>query len=552
MESMRDLNKNDGVEQVEQDDAKTKLSTIASPSTVDPPVKTIHEVYSPELAKAMASATPMNALSGRSFKLYFIMMVGFLNAVSSGFDGSLMSGINAMDQYLDFFGYTTTGASTGVIFMIYVAGNCVGSLFAGPFCDLWGRRGAMFVGGFFILLGSAVVTSAQTAEAFIGGRFVLGFGIAISTTAAPTWVTELAPPTWRGRLGAFYNSCFFIGSIPATGAMVGTNKMNSTWAWRLPLILQIGPPIIVMSCVWFCPESPRYLVAQGKREEALAVLVKHHTSDGKINALIELEMKEIEESVTVKRQTPWWDYSALFKTRNARWRILCLALMCINGQLAGNGLITYFLPVVLSNAGVTSSQRQLVFNFANSILSAFGAFLGASVTDRIGRRRRLYVGAFVLACLLATVAAMSSKYGVKGNTNTAGANASIAFILLFGVAYSFTYTPLQALYCAEVMNNDTRARGMGIHILISNIAGFINTFANSVGLGKLGWKYYFVFVAWNLVACGLWYFFCVETRGRTLEELEDVFNQPWPAWSSKRTVKVEVKETGDVEVIETI
>lgn len=66
---MRDLNKNGGVEQVEQDDAKTKLSTIASPSTVDPPVKTIHEVYSPELAKAMASATPMNALSGRSFKV---------------------------------------------------------------------------------------------------------------------------------------------------------------------------------------------------------------------------------------------------------------------------------------------------------------------------------------------------------------------------------------------------------------------------------------------------------------------------------------------------
>lgn len=69
MESMRDFNKDDGVEQVEQDDTKTKLSTIASPSTVGPPVKAIHEVYSPELAKAMAAATPMNPLSGRSFKV---------------------------------------------------------------------------------------------------------------------------------------------------------------------------------------------------------------------------------------------------------------------------------------------------------------------------------------------------------------------------------------------------------------------------------------------------------------------------------------------------
>lgn len=64
---MRDFNQDDGVEQ--QDDAKTKLSMMASPSTVEPPVKTIHEVYSPELAKAMAAVTPMNALSGRSFKV---------------------------------------------------------------------------------------------------------------------------------------------------------------------------------------------------------------------------------------------------------------------------------------------------------------------------------------------------------------------------------------------------------------------------------------------------------------------------------------------------
>lgn len=220
--------------------------------------------------------------------------------------------------------------------------------------------------------------------------------------------------------------------------------------------------------------------------------------------------------------------------------MLALSLMCVNGQLAGNGLITYFLPVVMENAGVTSTQRQLVYNFANSILSAFGAFLGASVTDKIGRRRRLYIGAFVLAILLMIVAVLSSQYGVKGNTNVNGANASITFIFLFGIAYSFTYTPLQALYCAEVMNQEMRAKGMAVHILISNCAGFINTFANSVGLQRLSWKYYFVFVAWNVCASILWYFFCVETVGRTLEELDEVFNQPWPAQASKKKVKVVV------------
>ncbi|ESK86811.1 hexose transport-related protein [Moniliophthora roreri MCA 2997] len=523
-----------------------KLKAHASAPT---PLAKIEEVYNTEYEKALVN-TKLDPLSKRSFQLYFIVVVGFLNAVSSGFDGSLMGGINAMQQYLDYFGEETVGASTGIVFMIYVVGNCVGSLFAGPVTDLFGRRGGMFTGGTFILFGSAIITAAQNKGMFLGGRFLLGFGIAISTTAAPTWVTELAPPQWRGRLGALYNSCFFIGSIPATGAMVGTEKMNSTWAWRLPLILQVVPPVIVMSCVFFCPESPRWLVQKGRIDKAEEILIRYHGTDGQKNAVVELEMKEFKESIEAKKFEPFWDYSPLFSSANRRWRMLALSLMCVNGQLAGNGLITYFLPVMMKNAGVQSRHTQLVYNFANSILSAFGAFLGASVTDRIGRRKRLYIGAFVLACLLSIVAALSANYGNAGNTNKNGANASITFIFLFGIAYSFTYTPLQALYCAEVMSQDMRAKGMAIHILISNCAGFINTFANSVGLKRLGWKYYFVFVGWNLCASVLWFLFCVETRGRTLEELDVIFDQPWPARASTRKVKVAVKGEGEVEVLD--
>ncbi|KAJ7075750.1 general substrate transporter [Mycena belliarum] len=509
----------------------------------------ISGVYNPALKAAMAK-TALSGWSRRSFMLYFVVIVGFLNAVSSGFDGSLMSGINVMPQYKDFFHYMSTGKATGIVFMIYVSGNCAGALVAGPATEVYGRRGGMFLGGLFILIGAIASVTAQNRGAFLGGRFVLGFGIAISTTAAPTWVTEIAPPQWRGRLGAMYNSCFFIGSIPATGAMVGTGKLNSTWAWRLPLLLQIGPPLIVMTCVWFCPESPRWLISRGRVEEARQILIDYHSNDGKPNAVIELEMAEFQEQIVVKREAPFWDYSALFSTRNRRWRMVCLTLMCVNGQLAGNGLITYYLTIMFQNAGVTSTHTQLVYNFANSLLQAFAAFSGAMLTDRIGRRRRLWIGTFVIACMLAMVAALSSKYGVKGNKNIAGANASIAFIFLFGIVYAFTYTPLQALYCAEVMSQDMRAKGMAVHILISNIAGFINTFANSVGLGNLGWKYYFVFVAWDLVASVLWYFLGVETHGRTLEELDEIFDAPWPARASTRKVAVKLNENGTVEVLD--
>ena len=117
------------------------------------------------------------------------------------------------------------------------------------------------------------------------------------------------------------------------------------------------------------------------------------------------------------------------------------------------------MPTVLANAGVADKHTQLLYNFANNIPSCAGAFTGAAFTDRINRRSRLYIGC-LLAVLLAIVAALSSKFGQAGNTNVEGAHATITFIFLFGIVYSFTYTPLQALYCAEVMSQKMRSKGM--------------------------------------------------------------------------------------------
>ena len=152
------------------------------------------------------------------------------------------------------------------VFLIYVVGQCAGACFAGPASERFGRRWGMAIGCFIILVGAAIITASQNRSMFMGGRFILGFGIAISTTAAPTLVTELAPAHWRGRLGAAYNSewnasyarclvltaccvagCFFVGAIPATGVMVGTQTMNSTWSWRLPLLLQVCCQLVIMS-----------------------------------------------------------------------------------------------------------------------------------------------------------------------------------------------------------------------------------------------------------------------------------------------------------------
>lgn len=91
--------------------------------------------------------------------------------------------------------------------MIYTVGNMVGSLFTGPICDHFGRRAGMITGSIIIMIGAAFQTAAQTDAWMIGGRFVLGFGVSIGTSSAPTYALEMAPPQWRARVVGYYNTC---------------------------------------------------------------------------------------------------------------------------------------------------------------------------------------------------------------------------------------------------------------------------------------------------------------------------------------------------------
>lgn len=137
--------------------------------------------------------------------------MAFLNATSSGFDGSLLGSINAEPQYLNFFGLSSVGSATGLVFILYNAASIVGCAFGGPLMDYFGRRRGMQSGCFFTLAGAALASGSQTQEQFKASRFLLGFGIILQTLSAPVYVTEIIPPQWRGRLGGLYNT-FYVGS----------------------------------------------------------------------------------------------------------------------------------------------------------------------------------------------------------------------------------------------------------------------------------------------------------------------------------------------------
>ncbi|KAK4647913.1 uncharacterized protein QC761_105590 [Podospora bellae-mahoneyi] len=508
-------------------------------------------VHNAELYAAIQEAN-INPYSKESLKLYLSVFIAFCCACANGYDGSLMTSIIAMKSYQAVFPVGDTGPLVSAIFSLYTVGAMVGAPFAAILSDRYGRRVGMFCGGVVINIGMIIISTAMTTPQFIVGRFVLGLGIAVMTVAAPAYAIEIAPPHWRGRFAGFYNCGWFGGAIPAAIVTFGTNYMGNNWSWRVPLILQSAACVLVMGAVWFLDESPRFLMANGREEEAIAFLVKYHGNKDPNSALVRLEVEEMREGIKLDGiDKVWWDYRPLFLTHNGRWRMAQVLMISIFGQFSGNGL-GYFNTTIFRKLGVTEVPQQLGYNILNQGISAIGALTAVTLTDKMPRRKVLIIGttlcSFALAAnsgLSAVIANQEAERG-EGNFDLSYGKGALASYFLFNVIFSFTYTPLQGVIPTEALETTMRAKGLAASGFIVNAVSFINQFATPIALGNIGYKYIFVFVGWDLFEALMWYLFGVESQGRTLEQLNWVYDQPNPVKASLKVDKVVLADDGTV------
>lgn len=473
-----------------------------------------------------------------------IIALATLNNCGNGFDGTIMSSINAMDPFHAFFGTDMQGASIGLVFALYNVGQIIGCFFAAPISDGLGRRFGMGIGSTIIILGAIIQASSQSIGAFMGGRLVLGLGVSIAMTAAPVYLVEIAYPPWRGALTGLYNVLgWYIGSLASTWTAYGTGFMTTNWSWRIPIILQVVPGSIVIICVWFIPESPRWLMSHNKTEQARAVLVKYHGNNNEDSAVVKLELEEMHASIEYQREIEegqkWWDYRMLVDNKQNLYRMYLVFLVAVFSQFIGGSVISYFMPVILENVGITSSSQQLLLNGVNIIFGFVSGTAGSFCVEKFGRRRLFLWGTFLTGLVYIPITVIAAK--ANGHVATGTGYAFIAMIFLYGIFWSFCWTPLQALYPTEVLRNDIRAKGMAASSFFAGLSGFINTYATPVALKNIGWRTYVVFLVLHFVEWGMMYFAIVETKGRSLEEIDEIFKSSSPVKESKRRHEVLIK-----------
>jgi sugar porter (SP) family MFS transporter len=510
-----------------------------------PRMATHEEVTGASVALAAAVSQSKPELFSRNMlKLWLIMGIGYLVSTMNGFDSSLMGAINDMTYFQASFGLKESASSTGLVFITYQIGQVAAFPFCGLFADGLGRRWCIFIGCALVLVGTAIQTPATSLDMFIGGRFVLGFGASIASAAAPAYTVELAHPAYRGFMAGMYNNFWWIGNIIAGWTTYGAqSNVESAWAWRIPTLVQAVIPGIIMCLVMFLPESPRWLIAHDRTEEGLAVMAKYHGEGDESHPIVQLQYREIiEQQNLYADKNAWWDYRELYNTRAARYRLFMVIAMAFIGQWSGNNVISYFMPKMFEAAGIANADTRLLLNAINPIFSMIAAVYGASLLDKLGRRPMMLWG--LLGALISYIFLTAFTAASESNQNMS--YGVIIFIYLFGICFAWGFTPLQTLYSVECLENRTRAKGSGLNFLFLNVAIMVNTYGISEGMAAIGWRLYIVYIVWIVVEIVVIYFFFVETAGKTLEEMSEIFEAKNPRKASTQKRKIALDQTGNV------
>lgn len=460
----------------------------------------------------------------RLLQLNFLLLSALLTQTASGFDSSMINGMQSLTHWAEFFDHPN-GTRLGAMTAGTTGGTLIAVLWSSQLCERFGRRWPIFGGSAVIIVGSVLQGAAQNFGMFVAGRFIVGAGLCMVATAAPPLLTECAYPTHRGIIVSMYMVSWPLGSLMAAWITYGAFRIDSSWSWRLPSLLQCLVSVVQIAIVWFAPESPRWLIYNGRNEEALAFFTKYHGYGDPNAPLVRFEMAEVVATLEMEKEQKQSRWQAYFSSPGMRHRFFLNAWIPMMLQWSGNGLTSYYLTRVLNSIGVTDSKTQLVINGCLSIWSLLTAAVFAGLVDRLGRRTLFLLGmaGMLLSYIIWTVC---SAINQQRNFQDTGLAAAVIVMIMVFSAFYHVQSPIAPTYVMEILPFALRSKGSMVYQLTGNIAGVFNSFVNPIGMTNLAWRYYIVWccvIAFNLT---LIYFFFPETRGYALEDVAQIFDGP--------------------------
>ncbi|EGN99259.1 hypothetical protein SERLA73DRAFT_55023 [Serpula lacrymans var. lacrymans S7.3] len=457
--------------------------------------------------------------------LNICLLLPLLSAAVNGLDSSMLNGLQILPGWQNYF-HWPQGETLGLINSAQGIGALVGIPFSPFLSDAFGRRATLFVGSIIMLAGVATQSAAQNVAMFIGARVILGVGLAFSLNAAPLLISELSYPTQRGKASSLFNTLWYIGSIVSAWICLGAYDRAgaSPWSWRVPALVQALAPMLQACLVWFIPESPRFLVSKGLESQAARILARYHANNGDDrDPLVQFEMAQIRHALKLEKEinkgTSYW---TLFATPGNRRRMVTIIGIAMFSQWSGNGLVSYYINIVLDGVGITSTRTKEAINGGLQVFNLISALSGAMLVDKIGRRKVFIISNIGMLVDFSMWTLTTALFNTSGNS--AAAKATVPLIFIYYFFYDFAYTPMLVAYTLEILPYNIRARGYAVMNFTVYLTIAFNQFVNPWALNAIGWKYYLVYCGWLILELVFVFVYIIETRGRTLEETAVLFD----------------------------
>lgn len=396
----------------------------------------------------------------------------------------------------------------------------------------------MMIASSVFLVGGTIMTAAMGRLGMIyAGRAIAGLGIGASSMVVPVYISETAPPSIRGRLIGIFEIASQGGGMLGFWINYATDRtinVNNKAQWIIPLALQLVPGVLLLSGVFWCPESPRYRAKCDDFEDAERILCKIRGLDLN-HAYIQHEMSEIRQQIeerSTNKMSKKAQFMKLFQKGVRNRMALGVSLMFLQ-SFTGTNIITYYAPRIFETLGITGTSTKLFSTGFYGIAKTLGmCTFTFFVVEKVGRRKGLlwgsalgcipmwYIGGFVMKADPAAAA-------LRGEvTRTGWGYLAMVCVYLNGFIICATWQGITWTYASEIFPLDIRMLCVSVTTAVTWLGSFIIARSTPYMISDLGYGAYFFFAS-ILCAMGVWAFFFVpETKGISLEEMDALFSRP--------------------------
>ncbi len=453
--------------------------------------------------------------------VFMVVAVATLGGFMFGYDSGAINGTHeGLKQ-----AFNLDALSLGLVTTSLLPGAALGAFMAGRLADILGRKKVMIIAAFLFIITALISGAAPTAMIFAIARFFAGAAVGAASVLSPAYISEVTPAHLRGRLSSVQQIMIVAGLFGAASSNLwlqnaAGSSLADLWgypAWRWMFWAQALPATLFLISLALVPESPRYLVAKGRMDEAKSVLSKLFGGQS-----ADRMADEIKATLATDHQPTMAD---LKDPTTGKWRrIVWVGIgLAVFQQLVGINVVFYYGTMLWQAVGFTESQAFQT-QVINDFISIGAVLVALLLIDKIGRKPLLLVGSLGMALTLGTMAFCFSQGTLVGQQLTLpDGYGTIAFFAAISYAafFNLSWGPVMWVMLGEMFPNQMRGSALAVAGFAQWTANFIISSSFPWALENLGLTTAYSF----FTICAFISIFFVanmvkETKGKTLEEME--------------------------------